>query len=339
MPPSTASALHPIVLPPIPVPPYFTTLGAGLLHATHPRELPSTLHTLLFSHPPLANKDRSKTWWRAQCLLYGLDAPEKRTVVELRAKLQDAILMGGLRVPDAMQETERRENGRFRKLNAEMREATGVAVAKGRAPPKDPLRGIRGADARITKPGKKSAAEDGGVTFNVTVNMHTPQVPKARARKTEPASRAKQTANWGGPAPKTARAKGPAASKEPASRAKQTAKRGGAAPKTARSKGPAAPKEPATRPKQTAGRGRGGSGAPAQAPRMSDLQVPVNDEDEDYYGSGGDYEDRALYEALRLSRLEAYGDEEEVDRKTLEARGGSGQADHEGYSPRWVQPY
>ncbi|RPB14075.1 hypothetical protein P167DRAFT_73559 [Morchella conica CCBAS932] len=282
MPPSTTSALHPIVLPPVPVPPYFTTLGSGLLHATHPRELPTTLHTLLLSYPPLANNDRPKPWWRAQCLLYGLNAPEKRTIPELRAALVNAMVMGGLKVPDAMQEMEKRENGRFRKLNAQMREATGAA-AKGRgAPPKDPLRGVRGAGAKVAKTGKKpaakdgnvaktgknkSAAKDGGVTVNVTINMQNPQGPKARARKTVPAPRAKQTAKRGGAAPKTARSKGPAAPKEPAPRAKPMAKRGGAAPKTARSKGPAAPKEPATRPKQTAKRGRGGAGAPGRASR------------------------------------------------------------------------
>ncbi|KAI5843797.1 hypothetical protein DFP73DRAFT_64433 [Morchella snyderi] len=338
MPPSIASALHPIVLPPVPVPPYFTTLGAGLLHATQPRELPSTLHTLLFSHPPLANKDRPKSWWRAQCLLYGLDAPEKRTIPELRAMLQNAILQGGLRVPDAMQELEKRENGRFRKLNAEMREATGVAP-RGKAPPKDPLKGIRGQGAKVAKAaGRKPAARAGGdVTVNITVNMPNPQATKAQAKKTQPASRPKQTAKRGGAAPKTARSKGSAAPTQPAatSRAKQTAKRGGAAPKTARPKGSAAPKGRATTTTRAepimAWGGRGGGGALARDSGAADHQVPVEDEDEGPYGGDSDYGDYGFCGTRQFSDQGMYGDEEEGA-----AVAGSGQAawvhsDHEDY--------
>ncbi|KAH0606554.1 uncharacterized protein H6S33_003388 [Morchella sextelata] len=83
--------------PPLRLPPHFTTLGAGLLHATHPREPPATLHTHLLGAPPsrLANRDRPKTWWRAQCLLYGLDAPEKATIARLRGTLQRALRSAG----------------------------------------------------------------------------------------------------------------------------------------------------------------------------------------------------------------------------------------------------
>lgn len=182
--------------------PHFTTLGEGLLHASHAREAPATLHALLLATTPplLDNKAKPKSWWRAQCLLYGLDAPEKRTVQELRAALELALLKRELEVPAALALVESRERGKFRKLNAQVRDATAVVVKKQekekdppkkkaplkpakKPPPKDPLMVVRDA-GKVAKsqPAKKKKNE--AVTVNLTINMPSAAVQKPARAKT-----------------------------------------------------------------------------------------------------------------------------------------------------------
>lgn len=196
--PSTSRlTLSAIVIPALHIPPHFTTLGAGLLFDSHAREIAPTLRALLLSSPPLLeNKAKPKSWWRAQCLLYGLDAPEKRTVQELRAALELMLLKGELEVPAAMAQLETREKGRFRKLNAQVRDATGVGAEKPKevvkkAPanpakkprPKDPLVAVRNA-GKVAK--SQPVTKNKSVTVNLTINM-----PSASAAPAKNPARAK----------------------------------------------------------------------------------------------------------------------------------------------------
>lgn len=78
---------------------------------------------------------------------------------------------------------ERRENGRFRTMNAQVREAT-AGAAKGRVGQgrKDPLKPK--APGKVTKaPAKQPAAPKNHVTVNVTIRMPSPTAKKPATKK------------------------------------------------------------------------------------------------------------------------------------------------------------
>ncbi|KAL0632380.1 hypothetical protein Q9L58_008741 [Maublancomyces gigas] len=296
-PPSTTSPLSPIVIPAVQIPPHFTTRGDGLLHDSHARETIPALRFLLLSTPRLLeNKGKPKSWWRAQCLLYGLDAPEKRTVQELRDTLELALLKGELQVPAAMAQLEQKERGKFRKLNAQVRDATGVgapAPAPAAAPekkskvgkvtvkkkdlPKDPLKTVKNA-GKVTKskPGKKAAPlKNDAVTINLTVNMASaaaaaadsaapaPARRRAAAKKAQPEVAAEK------PPPKV-RAKKAAGTAQPKPRAEKKPKAGASDPNYFELNTMQAEPEQAI--SQQPRRGRGG------APKAQSKAAPVKKE-------------------------------------------------------------
>lgn len=277
----TPSPSPAIVIPAVQIAPHFTTLGEGLLHASHARESPATLHALLLATTPplLDNKAKPKSWWRAQCLLYGLDAPEKRTVQELRAALELALLKRELEVPAALALVESRERGKFRKLNAQVRDATAVVVKKQekekdpppkkkaplkppakKPPPKDPLMVVRDAGKVAKSQPAKKKKKNEAVTVNLTINM-----PSAAAQK-------------------PARAKTAAAKPKPKPRAEKKPKPAASDPAYFTSA--AAPEEPKPQPKprtkQTARcSARGGLGKSAPRARVAAPDWAGKHEDED----------------------------------------------------------
>ena len=194
-------------------------------------------------------------------------------IQSLREKLENALRRGELHVPDHLVELEHVENGKFRKLNAQVREATMGVKKEGKGSggakkvKEDPLKKVLGA----TKVAKKTSAGAGKAATPAAA-------PKPRAKKAEPEpepepevkpkakSRAKAqappfvTATTGGNIQIYLTAHPPA----PAPRAKQTAKRGtGSAPK------PRAPKaEPASKPPAAAAK-RGGGGPGSRGGRGS----------------------------------------------------------------------
>ncbi|RPA94464.1 hypothetical protein L873DRAFT_1792907 [Choiromyces venosus 120613-1] len=241
MAPSTASALNPIVIPAVQIPPHFTTLGSGLLHETHAREPLSTLTTLLLASPDIfSNKAKPKLWWRAQCLLYGLDAPNSLTVQSLREKLENALRRGELQIPEHLVELEHIENGKFRKLNAQVREATMGVQKKGgtgsggggakKGKKEDLLKKVLG-NAKV---GKKASAAAAVVAAAPKPRVKKKPEPKVKP-KTKAAPRAKAQAQTQSQSFATTTsgniqiylsALPPAPAPAPAPRAKQTAKRG-----------------------------------------------------------------------------------------------------------------
>ncbi|RPB20479.1 hypothetical protein L211DRAFT_521498 [Terfezia boudieri ATCC MYA-4762] len=148
MAPSVNSPLTPIVIPEIAVAPHFTCLGSGLLQNGHPRESPSSLEALLLpsaaSPRGIPNSNKPKTWWRAQCLHYGIDMPVSATIERMRARLEEALRSpGGLVLPGNLLDLEHQKCGEFRKLNAQVRDkvsggdnASGKAKAEAKPKPK-----------------------------------------------------------------------------------------------------------------------------------------------------------------------------------------------------------
>ncbi|KAG0637747.1 hypothetical protein HOY80DRAFT_1002394 [Tuber brumale] len=271
MAPSTASALNPIIIPAVQIPPHFSTLGSGLLHETHARESVSTLTALLLTSPDIfPNKAKPKPWWRGQCLLYGLDAPQSLAIQSLREKLENALRRGDLQIPEHLVELEHIENGKFRKLNAQVREATGVKKeGKGGGVKKDkedPLKKVLGA----TKVAKKTPA---GKTA-APAAAAKPRAKKKSGPEPEPEpevkAKAKPRAKAQAPPIATAAAGGniqiylTALAPAPAPRARQTAKRGtSSAPKSRAPKAEPPSKPPAATAKRAGGGpgSRGGRGS------------------------------------------------------------------------------
>ncbi|KAG0123729.1 hypothetical protein HOY82DRAFT_494903 [Tuber indicum] len=236
MAPSTASALNPIVIPAVQIPPHFSTLGSGLLHETHARESVSTLTALLLTSPDIfPNKAKPKPWWRGQCLLYGLDAPQSLAIQSLREKLENALRRGDLQIPEHLVELEHVENGKFRKLNAQVREATGVKKeGKGgggvKKDKEDPLKRVLGAakvakktstgagkTAALVAAAKPRAKKEPGLEPDTEPGVKAKAKPRAKAQALPTA-----TAAAGGNIQIYLTALPPA----PAPRARQTAKRG-----------------------------------------------------------------------------------------------------------------
>lgn len=117
---------------------------------------------------------------------------------ELRRALELALMGGELKVPAAIAQLEQKEKGKFRKLNAQVRDATGIIVAaaaaaatpekKAKALPKNPLKVVRNA-GKVTKsqPTKQAVSTSNAVTINLTIN----NAPAPAQRKTAAAAKKK----------------------------------------------------------------------------------------------------------------------------------------------------
>lgn len=224
---------------------------------------------------------------------------------ELRGALELGLLKGELEVPAAIAQLEQKEKGKFRKLNAQVRDATGVIVAaatlekqkKGKAgttaatagkektkkpakaPPKDPLKVVRNA-GKVAKsqPTKKAVLAKNDtvtinpVTINLTINTAPAPVPVPAQRKVVAAAKKKKAqpvAAVEKPPPKP-RVKKVADPAQPKPRAEKKPKAGASDPGYF---GLAMPQpEPGqAMPKQTGGRGGG-------APKAQSKAAPVKKE-------------------------------------------------------------
>ncbi|CAE6455219.1 unnamed protein product [Rhizoctonia solani] len=139
---ATNDPLHPIVIQAIISGP-FECLGEGLLHEGVGREEPNILKDLVAptktsKRTPIEDRERPKKWWKAQCLHYGLQVPSTASISTYRVHLENAIRQrGGLKRPQDLTNLEFEQNAKFRRLNAEVREATSGSTqtkpSKGKA--------------------------------------------------------------------------------------------------------------------------------------------------------------------------------------------------------------
>ncbi|KAG8744732.1 hypothetical protein FRC10_009497 [Ceratobasidium sp. 414] len=127
--------LNPIVISAI-VTGKFECLGDGLLHEGVEREQPNTLKDLLVptktsKRTPIEDRERPKKWWKAQCVHYGITVPSQAPIGTYRVHLENAIRQrGGLKRPQDIADLEFEQNAKFRRLNAEVRDATRKEEAK-----------------------------------------------------------------------------------------------------------------------------------------------------------------------------------------------------------------
>ncbi|KAL3690160.1 hypothetical protein R1sor_016469 [Riccia sorocarpa] len=116
-------ALDPVVIPSISHMP-FRCEGKGLTYKNHSRE---SIHNLKTWLQPNKRSEtvlkRAKDWWRAQLLLYGLDAGKsKATVEELTTRLTTAVKEGLQGPSQKIIDLENELNTKFRVQNAEARD-------------------------------------------------------------------------------------------------------------------------------------------------------------------------------------------------------------------------
>ncbi|RPA93912.1 hypothetical protein L873DRAFT_1846939 [Choiromyces venosus 120613-1] len=128
MAPSTNSALNPIGSNPPHAPPISTNFGADLHCDGYLRESPASLMSWILSS---SARSKPKSWWRAQCVLYGISIDEKTSVAEMRSSLERAVNKQGRlsvveEIPEEMAESERKTNERVRKTNVGVRDAASV---------------------------------------------------------------------------------------------------------------------------------------------------------------------------------------------------------------------
>ncbi|KAL2632223.1 hypothetical protein R1flu_016909 [Riccia fluitans] len=110
--------LDPVVIPPIPHRP-FRCVGKGLRYGTFSRQLVDDLSSWPQRHPTTPFR-RAKDWWRAQLLLYGLDADKHTTKVEvLTEKLKSAVGNGLEGARQTIIDLENELKVKFRIQNAE----------------------------------------------------------------------------------------------------------------------------------------------------------------------------------------------------------------------------
>jgi len=105
--------------------PISTSPDTDLHHNGHLRESPASILN------PSA-RSKPKSWWRAQCILYGIPIDEKATVAELHASLESAVnKLGELRVVEEnlekVVESRREANERVRKADIAVRGVTPVS--------------------------------------------------------------------------------------------------------------------------------------------------------------------------------------------------------------------
>ncbi|KAF7359114.1 hypothetical protein MSAN_01252900 [Mycena sanguinolenta] len=199
-----ADVLEPIVIPAIKVDKHFTCLGSGLLYEGQERVSAESLRSLLLplkGRNGISDRDRSKAWWGAQALFYGLKYVKSMTIPEVRAQLEDALRDNkGLRVPQSILDLEYKYNKEFRELNAQVRNKAGMGTKRKReadppAPPKATSSKSKPAQAELSpdpvpkkKPRVKQAADD--------VPVAKPRA-KQTAKKSMPVARDQQMPAWG----------------------------------------------------------------------------------------------------------------------------------------------
>ncbi|QRV86578.1 hypothetical protein RhiJN_14596 [Ceratobasidium sp. AG-Ba] len=122
--------LHPLALGPIPAGDLFECRGEGLLYQGVKRESRAGLKELLdpfyppMYSPPKGQMKKTKLWWKAQCLHYGVSIPRGDKVEDYRNCLKKALgRPGGLRRPRNFVELEHEYNAVFRWMNADVRDA------------------------------------------------------------------------------------------------------------------------------------------------------------------------------------------------------------------------
>ncbi|BBN09127.1 hypothetical protein MPTK1_4g17350 [Marchantia polymorpha subsp. ruderalis] len=133
--------LYPVVIPPISHPP-FECQGKGLVYKSHSRESIDTLRSWITTKRGRSPLQRPKIWWQAQLLLYGLDPGSlSAKLAEVTQKLKDA-LANGLQAPcQEITDLENELNAKFRRLNADARDAKYQALESDESRVKfDPLR-------------------------------------------------------------------------------------------------------------------------------------------------------------------------------------------------------
>ncbi|CAE6498258.1 unnamed protein product [Rhizoctonia solani] len=147
--------LQPIVIQAIVSGP-FECLGEGLLHDGVGRDEPSVLKDLVAptktsKRTPIEDRERPKKWWKAQCLHYGLQVPSTAPISTYRVHLENAIRQrGGLKRPQDLTSLEIEQNTKFRRLNAEVREATSASTQP--KPPKGKAKAAQSAPAVVSEP-------------------------------------------------------------------------------------------------------------------------------------------------------------------------------------------
>ncbi|KAK7035921.1 hypothetical protein R3P38DRAFT_2909730 [Favolaschia claudopus] len=199
-----ADTLEPIVIPPIKVDKHFTTLGSGLLYEGQERVSADSLRSLLLpsgGRNGISDRERSKAWWGAQALFYGLKYTQSMTITQVRAQLEDALRdkNKGLRVPQNLLDLEYKHNKEFRELNAQVREKTGMNGTKRKreadapaAPKASKSKSAAAAepsgDGPKKKPRVKQTEEVNVVVVNVQVGTTAKPRAKPPAKKTAPAA-------------------------------------------------------------------------------------------------------------------------------------------------------
>ncbi|KAL3690161.1 hypothetical protein R1sor_016470 [Riccia sorocarpa] len=116
-------ALDPVVIPSISHRP-FRCEGKGLTYKNHSRESIDNLKTWLQPNKRLKTVfKRAKDWWRAQLLLYGLDAGKSTAKVEELTTMLTTAVKEGLQGPSQkIIDLENELNTKFRVQNAEARD-------------------------------------------------------------------------------------------------------------------------------------------------------------------------------------------------------------------------
>ncbi|QRV86577.1 hypothetical protein RhiJN_14595 [Ceratobasidium sp. AG-Ba] len=219
--------LHPIVIGAFSIG-HFECLGDGLLHEGIGCEQPSTLKDLLCptktsKKTPIEDRDRPKKWWKAQCVHYGITVPSQAPISTYRVHLENAIRQrGGIKRPQEIADLEAEQTAKFRRLNAELRDATKKDEPK---PAK--------IKAKATKPKAEPESE--------------PAAPKPKAKseaKAKPEPKAKEPKSKAEPKPKAeTKARDKAEPEEVRPKAKEPKAK--AEPKAKETKAKAEPKEKA----------------------------------------------------------------------------------------------
>ncbi|KAJ6606200.1 hypothetical protein DFH09DRAFT_1119573 [Mycena vulgaris] len=132
-----ADTMEPIVIPPLKVERHFTCSGSGLRYEDQERVSADSLRTLLLPNGGrngISDRDRSKAWWGAQALFYGLKYTKTMNIAQVRAQLEDALRdkNKGLRVPQDILDLEYKYNKEFRELNAQVRDKAGMGAKRKR---------------------------------------------------------------------------------------------------------------------------------------------------------------------------------------------------------------
>ncbi|PUU75232.1 hypothetical protein B9Z19DRAFT_1131692 [Tuber borchii] len=196
MAPSANSALNPVEPSPLQSLPFSAHSNADLHHSGHLRESPASILS------PSA-RSKPKSWWRAQCILYGIPIDEKATIAELRASLVSAVnKQGGLSANEEILE-EAAESGmvaneRVQKVDTAVRGVTPVGgkdASVKESVSGSVMEGGKGKGKRlaekdrdvlkVVKSGPKVSKKAVKKVITKTVVSKTVKVPKKKVPKTE----------------------------------------------------------------------------------------------------------------------------------------------------------